>query len=79
MYHNNKGLSCSLKDLCLSAAVSAFGSVGMQKDEFYNELINMVRRSKGSDVVVAAGDFIEQVGRLSISESCLDEYRALVP
>ncbi|CAH8290604.1 unnamed protein product [Heterobilharzia americana] len=38
------------------------------KDEFYRKLSNLLSKAKRSDVVVVAGDFNAQVGRLSEAE-----------
>ncbi|CAM0512289.1 unnamed protein product [Fasciola hepatica] len=64
--------SCVKRNLfVISAYAPTDCSSDLQKDEFYDALATLVRSSKGSDIVVLAGDFNAQVGKLSVSEACL--------
>lgn len=42
-----------------------------KKDELYEEPFTIIRRRQRSDVLVAAGDFNAQAGKLVASEACL--------
>lgn len=55
----------------ISVCAATDGSTDMQKNEFYDELATLVRKSKSSGIVVVACDFNAQVGKISASEACL--------
>lgn len=48
----------------ISAYITAECSNEMQRDEFFGELVTLVGKHKGSDNLVAAGDFDAQVSKL---------------
>lgn len=65
------------KNSCINLfVISLYGptdySVETQKDEFYDELVTLIYKTKDSDIVMEAGNLNARFGKPEMSEACLN-------